>query len=184
MKAVLFVLVSLVSLVVAAPKIQIPEDQDACDVCKQTVKTVKSALETGILQQIIDLYLTKQCESLGMFAEVCKSACRRWIQKTLARNSICAEHYQVKTIVVFQSCGETRNKHSHYPVFFSSPYRTGIDEIGLDPHTQILEQSIMNDVYPHQQDLAHKDAPKHNVPRQADMPSDTNYEITTKHVLD
>ncbi|KAA3672029.1 uncharacterized protein DEA37_0005162, partial [Paragonimus westermani] len=47
MKAVLFLLVSLVSLVVAAPKIDIPEDNDACDVCKKTVETLKDALKTG-----------------------------------------------------------------------------------------------------------------------------------------
>ncbi|KAF7255056.1 hypothetical protein EG68_08297 [Paragonimus skrjabini miyazakii] len=106
MKAVLFVLVSLVSLVVAAPKIQIPEDQDACDACKQTVKTVKDALESGILQQLLETYLKKECESLGKFAKACKSAVTKGIKKH-AINSICAEHYQVKTIVVYESCEET-----------------------------------------------------------------------------
>ncbi|KAF8567804.1 hypothetical protein P879_03910 [Paragonimus westermani] len=80
MKAVLFLLVSLVSLVVAAPQIDIPDDNDACDVCKQTVKTIKDGLKSGILQQVLEIYLTKQCESLGIFAEVCKSAISKGIK--------------------------------------------------------------------------------------------------------
>ncbi|KAA3677128.1 uncharacterized protein DEA37_0002468 [Paragonimus westermani] len=55
-------------------------DDYACDVCKKTVETVKDGLKTGILQQVLEIYLTKECESLGVFAEVCKSAVRKGIK--------------------------------------------------------------------------------------------------------
>ncbi|KAF8562954.1 hypothetical protein P879_12045 [Paragonimus westermani] len=50
-----------------------------CDVCKQTVKTLQDGLKTGILQQLLETFLTKQCDSLGPFAKVCKKAISKGI---------------------------------------------------------------------------------------------------------
>ncbi|KAA3669794.1 uncharacterized protein DEA37_0006236, partial [Paragonimus westermani] len=52
----------------------------ACYVCKKTVETLKDALKTGILQEVLEIHLTMECERLGVFAEVCKSAVRSGIK--------------------------------------------------------------------------------------------------------
>ncbi|KAA3670126.1 uncharacterized protein DEA37_0012594 [Paragonimus westermani] len=44
------------------------------------MKSVKDGLQTGILQQVLEMYLTKQCENLGVVAKACKSAVRKGIK--------------------------------------------------------------------------------------------------------
>ncbi|KAF8565369.1 hypothetical protein P879_07775 [Paragonimus westermani] len=41
---------------------------------------MKEGLKTGILQEILQVYLTNACDELGVFSELCKSAVNKSIE--------------------------------------------------------------------------------------------------------
>ncbi|KAF8567953.1 hypothetical protein P879_02478 [Paragonimus westermani] len=74
MKAVLCLLSAVFSVTFAAPWPGKPvtKANDVCFLCKEIVEMMEDAVETGIPQQVLEKYLSTQCDKLHWFVTLCK----------------------------------------------------------------------------------------------------------------